>query len=179
MKHTSTHYTIKNVVLLSATNAAKPCNKSGDNKLYKIWVAAKKDILREVLEDAWRPNEINNQDVFDFCEVQPCNNKIQRALRLCEYENPEDYLTFEIISWNKPITCDQVNNFDELLMQEFTVTLDTSWGKTAIRDADGHVQYDTDGKCKQKDCGHFCASQTFIISDLDLGDDNNIETFDE
>lgn len=175
MKRESKHYTVKNIVLLSATNAAKPCNKSEDIKLYKIWVAAKKDTLREVLEDAWRPNEIGGQDVFDFCEVQPCNGKVQRALRLCGYENLEDYVNFEIISWNKPFTCDQVSNFDELVMQEFTVTLDMTWGKTADRDEDGHVQYDKAGKCMQKDCGRFCANDTFIISDLDLSD----EAFEE
>ena len=175
MKHESTHYTVKNIVLLSAANAAKPCNKSEDMKLYKIWVAAKKDTLREVLEDAWRSYEIEGQDVFDFCEVQSCNGKVQRALRLCGYENLEDYVHFEIISWNKPFICDQVSNFDELLMQEFTVTLDMTWGKTAARDEDGHVKYNNAGKCMQKDCGRFNASETFIISDLDLTDEN----FDE
>ena len=175
MKHESKHYTIKNIVLLSVAYAAKPCNKSEDMKLYKIWVAAKKDTLREVLEDAWRPYEIDGQDVFDFCEVRSCNGKVQRALRLCGYENLGDYVTFEIISWNKPFTYDQVNILDELLLQEFTVTLDMTWGKTADRDEEGHVQYTSTGKCKQKDCGRFCATETFIISDLDLSDEN----FDE
>lgn len=174
MRHENTHYTIKNVVLLSAVYATKPCNKSEDKKLYKLWVAVKKDILQKVLEDAWRPNEFEGKDVFEFCEVQPCNGKIQRALRLCEYEHPEDYVNFEIESWNKPFTCDQVSNFDELLMQEFTITLDIGYGSTADRDESGHLQYNSSGRCKQKLAGRFKASQTFEISDLDLG-----ETFDE
>ena len=100
---------------------------------------------------------------------------VQRALRLCGYENLEDYVNFEIISWNKPFTCDQVSNFDELLMQEFTVTLDMTWGKTAARDEEGHVKYNNAGKCLQRDCGRFNAGETFVISDLDLTDEN----FDE
>ena len=169
------HFTIKNVVLLSAINATKPCNKSEDWKLYKIWVAAKKDILQEVLETAWRPNEYEAQNAFEFCEVKPCSNKVQRALRLYEYENPEDYVTFEIESWNKPFTCDRVNNFDELLMQEFTVTLDIDYTSAVDRDEDGHIRYDSAGKCKKKLAGGFKASNTFVISDLDLDDEN----FDE
>lgn len=174
MKHETRNFTIKNVVLLSTANAQKPCNKSEEFKLYKIWVAAKKDILRKVLDDAFRPNEIDNQDVFEFCEVTPATGKVQRALRLCEYDNPEDYVTFEIISWNKPFECSKVKDFNDLQMQEFTLTCYIGFKQVSIKDDEGNFKIDQRGQYLKKDAGCFNASNTFMIDDLDID-----ETFDE
>ena len=174
MKHETRNFTIKNVVLLSTANAQKPCNKSEEFKLYKIWVAAKKDILREVLDDAFRPNEIDNQDVFEFCEVTPATGKVQRALRLCEYDNPEDCVTFEIISWNKPFECSKVKDFNDLQMQEFTLTCYIGFKQVSIKDDEGNFKIDQRGQYLKKDAGCFNASNTFMIDDLDID-----ETFDE
>ena len=60
MKHETQNFTIKNVVLLSAMNAHKPCNKSEEFKLYKLWVAAKKDILSK------SQNPIRNQGLIGY-----------------------------------------------------------------------------------------------------------------
>lgn len=174
MKHETKHFAIKNIVLLSAANAQKPCNKSEDYKLYKLWVAARKDTLREVLNHAFRPNEINNQDVFEFCEVIPATGKVQRALRLCEYNNPEDYVTFEMISWNRPFKWSKINDFNDLLMQEFTVTCDIDYKTIAAKDDDGNLKYDSKGRILKNNAGCFNASNTFSIDDLDID-----EQFDE
>ena len=110
------------------------------------FLASVRDNLRKVLEEAYRPNEIDNQDVFEFCEVVEATGKVQRALRLCGYENTADYVTFEITSWNKPFECDQVEDFNTLEMQEFTVTCDLSFKNVPVRDEDGHIKYNSNGK---------------------------------
>lgn len=175
MKHETKHFEIHNVVLLSALYAQKPANKKEDAKLYKLWCATTKDNLRNVLEEAYRPNEIDNQDVFEFCEVVEATGKVQRALRLCGYENTTDYVTFDVTSWNKPFTCDKVDDFNSLEMQEFTITCDLSYKNIPVRDADGHMKYNSRGKILTKNGGSFNATSTFIISDLDL----DTESFDE
>ena len=175
MKHEIKHFEIRNVVLLSAFYAQKQANKKEDCKLYKLWCATTKDNLREVLEEAYKPNEIDNQDVFDFCEVVEATGKVQRALRLCGYENTAEYVTFEITSWNKPFTCDKVDDFKTLEMQEFTITCDLGFKPVPVRDEDGHIKYNSNGKSLTKDGGSFNATSTFIISDLDL----DTESFDE
>lgn len=174
MKHTQKHFTIKNVVLLSSANAQKPCNKNEDFKLYKLWMAAKRDILREVLDDAFRPQDTENKDTFEFCDIKDAPRKVQHALRTYGYANPEEYVTFEITSWNSPFECSQVQDFDELIMQEFTLTCDITYRDIAVRDTDGRLKYNENGKVLQRDGGGFSGTTTFVISDLDID-----ETFDE
>lgn len=166
MKRESKHFTIKNVILLSAKCAKTPVPRT--ESLYELWCCAKKDILREVLEDAFLPVERENQDVFYFCEVEPANIRVQRILRLHEYENPADYVTFKIKSWGAPIKCEAVDDLTELVFQEFTVTCDIKYtNQIAVRDENGKCKYGSNGKVLKRSGGVLSAEQTFIITDLD------------
>lgn len=165
MKHEPFKFEIKNAVIIYDKNAKESCCKNPDKKLYKIWVAARKDDLQPILEMAFTEHERFGRELFEFCQVVPASVKIKRNLRIAEYDNTDDFYTFYISKWNEPINVDE-----NMLFQEVNIECFIRYTDIVVKDENGHCKRTSTGDYEKIPGGAFEMHKNHKITFADAAD---------
>lgn len=181
MRHETCKFEIKNAVIIYDVNAKESCysgSKKGVN-LYKIWVAARKSDLQQVLDVAFNDEELFGYDAFEFCETVPASIKVKRNLRLAGYENSDDFYTFYVFKWDEPIDVNEDMLFQEVNLECFIQYIDR-----VVKDENGHCKRTSTGDYEKIPGGQFIMRKNHKITLVDPMDstdteDKNTLTHDE
>lgn len=165
MRHETCKFEIKNAVIIYDKNAKVNSSKKKGVNLYKIWVAARKSDLQQVLDVAFNEEELFGYDAFEFCQLVPASIKVKRNLRLAGYDNTDDFYTFYVLKWNEPI---DVN--EDMLFQEVNIECFIQYTQRVVKDENGYCKRTSTGDYESLPGGDFVMYKNHKITLADPAD---------